>query len=64
MVADLEPVQLQDQHAVGQQLFVLVAAVAAAGAEHLLIPGAGLRDVDDGEHGLWSYGRNGHGVAR
>jgi hypothetical protein len=58
VMADLEPVQLQDQYPVDEQLLVLSTAVTASSVQHLLIPPAALPYVGDGNHRLRPHGRN------
>jgi hypothetical protein len=60
MIFDIDPVELQQDLAVRDDLLVLVAAVAALGAEHLQVEPARRRDVAHDDHrlrpGLWSHG--------
>src|SRR5215218_2651380 len=60
VVLDLAVVELQHQHAVGEQPLVLWAAVVALQAEELLIPAAGGLDVAHREHGLRLSGADRH----
>jgi hypothetical protein len=53
VVLDVGGVQLQQDLAVADDLLVLLAAVAALGAEYLLVEAAGRGDVADDQQRLW-----------
>ena len=55
VVFDLKAVQLQDQHAVGDQSLIFRAAVRALAAEQTLVPPAARFDVGHCDEGLGTH---------
>jgi hypothetical protein len=56
MVCDFEAVQLEDQVAVGYELFVFIASMIAATAQQALIPEAAPWHVGNGDEWLRPHG--------
>jgi len=55
MMFHIPAVQLQEQLAIGHQLFVVLASVAASASQQTLVPATARRNIPYANQGLWTH---------